>query len=84
MGGRVVRRFRMFELSTAGADTSLRGLLVPPSDPSALATGLSRMIMADRGWRTSLGDAGRRRVEERFSVRRMAERTMAVYDELGH
>ena len=56
------------------------GLLVPPGDPAILATALGRLL-ADPGFGARLGSAGRRRVEDRFSWERIAERTLAVYED---
>ena len=54
------------------------GVLVPPEHPEALAAGIERALEAAR----PLGEAGRRRAQERFSVARMADATLAVYEEL--
>ena len=54
------------------------GVLVPPDDPEALAAGIERALGAVR----QLGQAGRRRAQERFSVARMAEATIAVYEQV--
>jgi glycosyltransferase involved in cell wall biosynthesis len=54
------------------------GILVPPDDPSALATALG-ILLEDRAHAAQMGEAGLRRAHERFSVARMAERTVAVY-----
>ena len=56
------------------------GLLVPPDDPSALATA-SISLLDDPVRAARLGEAGRVRAEAEFSVARMAERTAAVYEE---
>jgi alpha-maltose-1-phosphate synthase len=56
------------------------GLLVPPGDPGILAAALGRLL-ADPGRGAKLGSAGRRRVEDRFSWERIAERTLAVYED---
>jgi glycosyltransferase involved in cell wall biosynthesis len=53
------------------------GVLVPPDDPEALAAGLRRVLDDPAGF----GAAGLRRAEERFSVPRMADATLAVYEE---
>jgi glycosyltransferase involved in cell wall biosynthesis len=52
------------------------GVLVPPDDPHALAGGIRRAL-ADAH---RLGETARVRARTEFSVARMAERTMAVYD----
>ena len=52
------------------------GLLVPADDPQALGDAVSR-VLADPG---CLGAAGRVRAQERFSVARMAEATLDVYE----
>ena len=50
------------------------GLLVEPDDPSALALGAARALEEP-----GLGDAGRQRAHDEFSVARMADRTAALY-----
>jgi starch synthase len=56
------------------------GLLVPPGEPEALARALERLLAdPERGAR--MGQAGRRRVEERFSWERIAERTLLTYED---
>jgi len=57
------------------------GLLVPPGDPVALAEGMERLIM-DPGLRGSLQAVGPGMVRERFSLDRMVEETLAIYEEL--
>lgn len=51
------------------------GALVPPDDPPALAAGIERALAAG----AMLGEAGRRRAHERFSVARMADATLELY-----
>jgi phosphatidylinositol alpha-1,6-mannosyltransferase len=46
------------------------GLLVPPRSPQELAGALERVLL-DEEWRTSLGEAGKRRVED-FDLDRVA------------
>lgn len=54
------------------------GLLVPPSDPEALA--LSMLELArDPNLRQRLGERGRARVRENFGLDRMIDETIAVY-----
>ena len=55
------------------------GLLVPPGDSEAVADALSALL-ADPQRRDALGEAGRRRVQDRFSVAEMTNRTIAVYE----
>ena len=54
------------------------GLLVPPGDPSALAVAIGTAL-DDAGLRARLGEAGRRRVLERFTWRATAEGTVEQY-----
>ena len=56
------------------------GLLVPPANPDALVDALRR-VLANPALGRALGQAGRRRVEERFSWASVAERTEQVYAE---
>jgi len=56
------------------------GLLVPPGDPTALATALARLAR-DPGLRARLGAAGRARVRARYTTARMAEGTLACYED---
>ena len=56
------------------------GLLVEAGDFAGLATALETLL-TDRKRASALGEAGRRRALEEFSVARMAERTHAVYEE---
>jgi len=55
------------------------GLLVPPQDAKALAAALVRLLR-DPSLRQQLGDAGRERIIEEFSVDRMVERTVDAYE----
>jgi glycosyltransferase involved in cell wall biosynthesis len=57
------------------------GLLVPPSDAAALAAALGRLA-ADPALRARMGEAGRRRAAERFSMRQAVDGLIAVYREL--
>ena len=52
------------------------GLLVPPNDPKALAAAINRILADPSGY----GERGRQRAREEFSVAKMADRTLAVYE----
>jgi alpha-maltose-1-phosphate synthase len=52
------------------------GRLVPPDDPVALAAAVNA-VLADPG---AYGEPGRARALREFSVARMADRTLAVYE----
>ncbi|MFM8223739.1 MAG: glycosyltransferase, partial [Planctomycetaceae bacterium] len=57
------------------------GWVCPPQDPAGLATAQSELLRdAEQGRR--LGEAGRRRVEERFTWDRMAAQYESLYLEL--
>lgn len=55
------------------------GLLVAPRDVDALAAAMNRLL-ADHALRQHMGLLGAARLEERFSVERMARETIAVYE----
>jgi glycosyltransferase involved in cell wall biosynthesis len=57
------------------------GILVPPRDAQALAMAI-RQMLEDGGQRERMAKAGRERVENLFSWRKVAERTVKVYREL--
>jgi len=57
------------------------GLLVPPGDPSALATAVLELLR-DPERAAAMGAAGRRRVEEHFTLERMVEGYLMLYREL--
>jgi glycosyltransferase involved in cell wall biosynthesis len=56
------------------------GLLVPRDDPAALAGAVSELL-ADPARAETYGRAGLERARAEFSVERMADRTLAVYEE---
>ena len=57
------------------------GLLVPPGDPPALA-GAVNSLLSDRDRARRMGEEGRRRVRDHFSVDGMVEGNLAVYRSL--
>ena len=58
------------------------GLLVPARDSGALAEGMARLLARPAEAR-ALGEAGRRRVAERFGLEAMVQRHEALYERLG-
>lgn len=54
------------------------GFLTAPRDPEAIAHALS-ILLNDRPLRLHMGQNGEARLEEAFSVQRMAEETLTVY-----
>lgn len=59
----------------------VNGILIPPGDVQALCTAV-RQLARDPALRRRLGEAGRRTIEERFSLQRAIEQYAAVYHEL--
>jgi len=58
------------------------GMLVPAEDPVALAGAIKRLL-SDKSLRQSLGQAGRKRIEEAFSWEDAAKRTLEIYKEVA-
>jgi len=56
------------------------GVLVPPGDPGRLASEIMKLL-ADPARAARLGEAARRRVEQRFDARAMAQQLEALYAE---
>ena len=57
------------------------GFVVPPRDPQALASAIARLI-EDAALRERMGIAARARVRQEFTLDRMVDRVMLVYDDL--
>lgn len=57
------------------------GILVPPQDPEAFADAIIK-LMGQPDRRKRMGEAGRARVRERFSIKRMVSETEALYERL--
>ena len=55
------------------------GLLVPPEDAGALRQAIAR-LMNDARLRTRLGQAGKKRMQNDFSIATMAEKHIALYE----
>jgi len=62
-------------------EDGVTGILVPPGDAPALAQAM-RTLMGDAELRRRMGQAGRQRVLEKFSWRKAALETEAVYREV--
>ncbi len=58
------------------------GLLVDPGDDQGLAAALGALL-SDRTRAARLGEAGLERARNEFSVARMTERTLAVYEDVA-
>jgi len=61
-------------------EEGVTGYLVPPGDPSAIARQL-RVLLDNSEQRRAMGDAGRRRVVERFSFGRHMDSMLAVWND---
>jgi glycosyltransferase involved in cell wall biosynthesis len=59
----------------------LTGLTVPPADPEALARAINSLL-DDSTKRAAMGEAGRLRVEQEFSLEMMTRRTLELYGEV--
>jgi glycosyltransferase involved in cell wall biosynthesis len=57
------------------------GWLVPPADPDALAMRLA-MLLRDPRLRCAMAEAGRKQVQERFSVEAMTAAVASIYEEV--
>ena len=62
-------------------DNGVTGILVPPRDPEVLASTVLS-LSEDSDLRASMGNAGRERVMDNFSLKQMVNRTENLYQEL--
>jgi glycosyltransferase involved in cell wall biosynthesis len=62
-------------------EDGVSGLLVPPRDPEALASAISRLLH-DKSMAKTLGQAARRRVFAQYSLARAVASTEQLYEEL--
>src|SRR5438046_8609219 len=62
------------------ADT---GMVVAPRDPGALAAAIVALVASGPERRRALGEAARRRVEERFSLASVVAQYEALYETLA-
>ena len=59
-------------------EEGVTGLLVPPSDPPALAAAIRRLL-SDRKAAEAMGRGGQERFQARFTAARMAQDMLALY-----
>jgi glycosyltransferase involved in cell wall biosynthesis len=62
-------------------DDGLTGILVPPGDEKALVSALIRLL-SDGDPRKRMGEAGKRKIDSRFSAKTMVNEIEKVYNEL--
>lgn len=62
-------------------EDGISGVLVPPADPQALATSIERLI-ANPENRRRMGREARKRIQERFSIDKVASEIVDVYETL--
>lgn len=55
------------------------GFLVPPADPAAMAEAIAKLAV-DSARCCNMGSNGRRRISEKFNIRAMTARIIAVYE----
>jgi glycosyltransferase involved in cell wall biosynthesis len=55
------------------------GILIPPGDQQALVAAVQQLL-DDPARRRAIGEAGRRRVEAEYTIERMVERSVEVYE----
>jgi rhamnosyl/mannosyltransferase len=58
--------------------TGVTGVVVPPKDPAALAEALTTLA-GDPARRQQMGEAGRARVQQEFTIERMTDQVMTIY-----
>ena len=58
------------------------GLIVPPSDPTALSTAMAKLLAMGPEGRKIMGEAARTRVLERFTTSALQKATLSVYEGL--
>lgn len=63
-------------------DHGAAGLLIDPTEEDALVASVSRLV-DDAAYRRAVGDAGRRRAEETYSIDRMIHAYVKLFDDLA-
>jgi rhamnosyl/mannosyltransferase len=79
--GRPIVNCRLANAVNEVAPDGICAVTVPPGDARAMAGALNRLL-EDRELRVRLGEAGRQRVEQHFSMRAMIDATLTMYDEV--
>ncbi|OHC01215.1 MAG: hypothetical protein A3H23_10030 [Planctomycetes bacterium RIFCSPLOWO2_12_FULL_40_19] len=62
-------------------DNSINGILVPPDDSHALTDAILKLVR-NKDLRQSLGNNGRRKVENIFSISKMVRNTLEIYQKI--
>jgi glycosyltransferase involved in cell wall biosynthesis len=69
-------------ITAAGTAAEFTGWLVTPADPAALAGAIAHAFALSPAERAKIGERGRARAAARFTLGRLQQATLAVYDEL--
>jgi glycosyltransferase involved in cell wall biosynthesis len=69
-------------IAASGKDAGFTGWLVPPKDPASLSVAIGNALALSPQARAEIGERGRAHVVTKFTLSRMQEATLAVYDEL--
>lgn len=67
------------EVGDAARIIGKTGVIVPASDPAALADGIRKMVGMDAGERRALGELGRQRIRDHFSLDTVASAYEKLY-----
>ena len=59
------------------------GIVVPPSNPTALANGWGQLIEKNREERRLLGTRARKRIEDTFDIAQITDQYAAVHEDLS-
>ena len=62
-------------------DDGITGFIVPPKDPDALASAITKLLRDDK-LRKEMGESAYRKMEEELSWDKIADKTIEVYREM--